>query len=358
MTTPSLLPPLDRRRLDWEAAARATLSTVLPLLVLFALGRIDLGIYASFAAFTALYGRGEPYRFRVVTLAVAAGCVFGCVAGGVLVQAVGMPWWLLAAGFTVVVSAGVLLTSVMQWIPRGALFFVFAYLGCAMKPLGNASVGEAVLVAAIVVASSWAIGTSGWLLRHVGVLRARMRDLPRVPERRIRAAWNRGNLAVIVVTLAAGAVAMALALWLGVATHHYWAVVTVVAIFAGPAALVNFDRISHRVIGTLLGVGIAAAAYGGAPHPLYVIAVVTVCVFLTELVVGQHYGLALSFITPLAIGATNLGLTSQWEVLFVDRARETLLGGAVCLVVVVVVRWWRSRRADTVGSDGTLGRSR
>lgn len=347
MSQAGLIPRFDRTRFEWEAAVRAMLATAIPLFTLFFLDRIDLGIYSSFAAFTALYGRSEPYRYRAVTLALAGIVLVACITGGVLIQAAGSPVWMLGAGFAVVVTVGVLLTSIMQWIPRGPIFFVFAFLGCATKPLAGTPVTDAILTAGIVVCTSWLIGMSGSIARRFTGTSKRLRALHSKPKRRIRDAWTGQNAVLIIVTVLLGASVYAIAMLIDVATHHYWAVVTVVAVFSSSTALVSFDRVAHRVIGTLLGVGIAAAIYGGAPHPLYVIIAVVICSFVTELIIGQHYGWALASITPLAIGATNLGLTTEWETLFVDRARETVLGGLACLVVILIVRaWWRRRGAE------------
>lgn len=344
MSSTGFIPRLDRTRFDWEAAVRAMLVTATPLFTLFFLDRLDLGIYASFAAFTGLYGRSEPYRARAATIAIAGAVLFVSVSGGALTQALGVPMWMLATGFVLVVTFGVLLTAVLQWVPRGPIFFVFAFLGTSTKPLGDATLGEAMVTALVVVCFGWLIGMSGWLLRRIPELRKRLRPLRLAPARRVRAAWTRENLILIVVTLLAGSAVYALARSIDIASHHYWAVVTVVAVLSSIPALVSFDRLMNRMVGTFIGVGIAAAVYGGIPHPLYVVIVVTVCSFVTELVIGQHYGWALASITPLAIGATNLGLTTEWEVLFVDRARETLLGGIACLIVIVGFRWWYQRR--------------
>lgn len=339
-----MIPKLDASRFDWESAVRALLSTVVPLIVLSAIGRLDLGIYASFSAFTGLYGRGEPYSRRWLTLLVAGICLFSCVVAGAWVQSLGEPSWLVTLGLLAVIAAGVFITSILQWIPRGAIFFVFAFLGCSMKPLGVATLEEVLVVATTTVAFAWSIGMSGYLLRLTPPLKARLRTLDRTPTRSLRAAWSIPNLALIAISTIAALLAMGFAAVTGIAAHQYWSAVTVVAIFSGPAALVSFDRIGHRIVGTLVGVGVAAALFGGHPHPVYLICVIAVCSFVTELVVAQHYGLALAFITPLALGATNLGLTQEWEALFVDRARETILGGVVCFVVVVLVRKYFERR--------------
>ena len=54
-----------------EVGFRAAAAVALPLLVLLAVGRLDLAAYATFGAFTALYGRNEPYRLRLRSVSVA-----------------------------------------------------------------------------------------------------------------------------------------------------------------------------------------------------------------------------------------------------------------------------------------------
>lgn len=341
---------IEFSRLDWRAATRAAVSTGVPLIVLASIDRLDLAIYASFAAFTALYGRNEPYRQRWLTLLLSGAVLLAAVVGGVATSIAGTPTWLAGIGLSLVIAAGVLLTAIMQWIPMGAIFFTFAYLGTSVRPTDPTIFWDAVLVAASVVAFSFAVGMSGALLRSIPALGRRVPAPNRQPHRRLRQAITAENGWMILVTLLAAWAAAVIAATLDVATHHYWAVVTVTAIFSAPSHLFGFERISHRVVGTLVGVGLAAALYGGEPHPIYVIAVLLLCTFATELVVGQHYGFALAFITPLAIGATSLGAPSNYEVLFVARARETLIGGLVCLAVVYLVRRWR-RRQDTTAIE-------
>lgn len=353
-------PPLSRAGLDVEAATRACVTLLAPMLVLLAVGRIDLGIYASFAAFTGLYGRAEPYRERAVSVAVAAIALVAAVTGGIAVQLAGAPAWLVVGGFVPLIVIGTALSAVFDLVPRGAIFFSFAYLVCALRPLDAADAAAAVAVAAAVAAFSWLIAMSGAAVRRVRPLARRMRELRRVPDRRLARAWAPETIAVSVATIVAAGIAGGLATLLDIAEHHYWAVVTVAAIFSGPNALTSYTRGRHRVIGTLVGVGLAAALYGGDPGPLAVVLVMAACTFVTELVVAQHYGTALAFITPTAIGASSLGGDVDWESLFVDRARETIIGGVVCLAIVFAVRAVLRRRgrldaADGPDDDGSAG---
>ena len=61
---------VEPHRGDHRVALRAAVSVAVPLLVLWALGRLDLSIYASFGAFAALYGRHDVFRDRIRMQAV------------------------------------------------------------------------------------------------------------------------------------------------------------------------------------------------------------------------------------------------------------------------------------------------
>ncbi|MCU1348680.1 MAG: hypothetical protein JWO56_1710, partial [Acidobacteria bacterium] len=79
-----------------EVGLRAALAVAVPLFVLFAAGRLDLTAYATFGAFTALYGRNEPYRVRVRTLTVAALALLVSITAGTLLAVAGEPLPLVA----------------------------------------------------------------------------------------------------------------------------------------------------------------------------------------------------------------------------------------------------------------------
>lgn len=344
------LPGLDASRVGFESAVRASLAQALPLFVLYGMGRIDLGIYAAFGAFTAIYGRGEPYASRWLSVSAAGVGVVLSVAAGVAVSLAGTPFWLLLLGLALVIGVTLPASYVLQLIPRGSIFFVFAYLAVAHYPVTPARVGEAMGTAVAVAALSLVIAMSGWVLRRIPGLRDRMRALPNLPERRLRAAIEPEVRDLTIIAVLGSAAAGLIAAALDVASHHYWAMVTVAAIFSAPSNLLSFERTSHRVVGTLAGVGLAAAIFGGGPPTLFVIVACMVCAFLVEAVIGMHYGVALTFVTPLAIGATNLSLSSDWETLFVDRSRETILGGLVASAIILVLRLRLLRRGELLPS--------
>lgn len=97
-------------------------------------------------------------------------------------------------------------------------------------------------------------------------------------------------------------------------------------------------RAIHLLAGTLGGVGLAALFFAGQPGPLALIGMITLCQAIAELFIARSYALALLFLTPLAIGMSNLGRNLPWSPLLYERAIEPGWGRAVVLVLSVFCR--------------------
>lgn len=102
-------------------------------------------------------------------------------------------------------------------------------------------------------------------------------------------------------------------------------------------------RAVQRLVGTLLGVIIAWGLLSLQLPPVVAILVAVGLHACTELFVGRNYGLALLFITPLALSMTQLAHPLPIGELIRDRALETVLGVAVAVVITVLTR---ERRQD------------
>ena len=335
---PEWLWPERLGRMDVEAAIRASFCVVVPLALLLALGRPDLIVYVAFPAFTALYGRGERYRDRVVTLAVAGTCLLAIVAAATLASLAALNGWQVALVLAALAAAGVVLSERMQWIPFGGTFFVFSFAVVASVPVEPAQVPARLLLSTGTVALCGIVGMAGLLLRRTMAMPwARALPLPAFaalrPARRRRAAWTDAVVWWTALEAAIGVVlAIAAVEGLGFG-HAYWAAVTVVACMPRPYSRHFAVKTGHRIIGTALGVVVAGLLLGiGLPAWVLVLAV-GVFQFATELFVGRVYWLGTVFITPLALVVGYLAKVSALAPLLVDRLVDTLIGGAVLLVV-------------------------
>ncbi len=337
------------RSLSIEVGVRAGTAVAVPLLVLWAFGRLDLTAYATFGAFTALYGRNEPYRTRIRSVSVAGVALLLSIAAGIAIAAAGEPLWILVPALLLVVAGGTVLATTFQLLPAQPLFFVFALLVCAAVPTPAAEIPLRFAVAVAAAVFSWVVTMSGWVPRRVarvarGSERLWFKDLRRrpVPDRsalRDPRVWLTVSQNVVGV-LAAGSIALAFGLG-----HVYWAVVSVVAVIPPARAAHSISRSLHRIVGTVVGVAFAAALLFWSPPSLFVIGVIVVCQVIAETLVGRHYGAGLVFVTPLALSVSYLVNPAPISGLVIDRVLETALGAGVGLLLVLLARFVeRSRR--------------
>lgn len=320
------------------AALRAGLTVAVPLGALVVLQRAELALYATFGAFTAVYGRRPDGSADPRVQARLAVVLVSAVATGVLVSLSGAGAWLGVAAAAGWAALAAHLSDRQGWRPPGPLFAVFAVGACSAVPVSGATAAvEAVAtaVAAAVVALALT-AASGPLVRR---LPRHVRTAPRatpvapaapgVPARRTR----------VQVLRCAAAVAVAGAL--GVATtsqHPYWAAVAAVAPLAAPTLSSQLVRATHRALGTVLGLGVAAVLLALPLGALATAATAVLLQVLAELLVVRHYGAAMLVITPLALLMGQLAHPVPVGGLLADRGAETLLGVAVGVAVVLVTR--------------------
>ncbi|AMB57732.1 FUSC family protein [Microterricola viridarii] len=332
---------------DFEVASRAAIAVAVPLFLLLALDRLDLAAYASFGAMTALYGRSEPYRVRLRSAGIAAIGLVLSVALGTILAASGAANILVAAALVVVIVGGIVVAAVYGLFPPTPLFFVFGLLVCAALPTPPEQVPLRIGLAAASAAFALAITMSGWLLRRAGRERddGWFQQLTRSP--RVRwAAVREAALWVAVAqnvfgALLAGAVATAIGIG-----HPYWAVVSVVAVIPPPHARHSISRSVHRIVGTAVGVLVTGALLFPEPPPFAIVIGVVIAQFGAEILVGRHYGAALVFVTPLALGVAHLASPLPVGTLLIDRLLETALGAAIGLLLVLAARWLTARKSQ------------
>lgn len=336
-----------------RVAARAGISVVVPLVTVWALGHVEWSLYAAFGSFAALYGRNVGYRHRFRMQLSAAITLVAAVVLGVLVAGLpGHEWWIVGVGAAWATLVAVL-SDVFRWNPPGPLFGVFALCAVASVPPGPNSLPVAFLVASGAAIVSLLVGGAGALLvrnaraasapspspRPPAALRARRGSdlLPGGAERLAHAA-RYGVAAGIAGTLST-------ALGIG---HPYWAMIAAVVPLVAVRLSHSATRATHRIVGTFLGLILAAVLLAAQPSGLVAIALVVALQIAAELFVTRNYGFALLFVTPLALVMIDLAHPTDTATLIVDRLVETVLGTVVALAVAAATwaLWGRGPRAS------------
>jgi hypothetical protein len=182
--------------------------------------------------------------------------------------------------------------------------------------------------------------------------------LPRPSVRaRLRAALNPNAVIVtsaarIGIAVAAGA-ALGRGLGLG---HGYWVGLTAAAALQANNVTFLVRRSASRLAGTLAGVVLAWVVFTSNPTVLVVAVMATVAQAIGETIIRASYGLAVVFVTVLALSIYDLGdPQAQIGAALGARVLDTALGAA--LVVLLRLVLWRRAAAARVPQAlaGTLG---
>ncbi|MGD6980590.1 MULTISPECIES: FUSC family protein [Citricoccus] len=339
---------------DHEVGIRCGITVLVPLLALLLMDRIDLAIFASFGAFTGIYGRNTTHGVRLhmqmrAGLLMVAVILAATLAGRSGVSESESPWALV--GLTTVV-AGLCTVVAGYWRlrPAGSLFHIFAFAAVASVPY-QPPLGEAMLTAAAVVAWAVVVGLGS------RVLPSRRQPITWTPRDRStsdehRIIWLEA-LWYAIAAGTAGSLATALGPALGI-EHNYWAMVAAVVPLAGHSTRYRVNRGLQRVIGTFLGLILMAGILWLRPEPWLMILIIALFQTLAELYIARQYVLAQVVVTPLALLSTVLvtvgtGSPVDGPALLRDRFIETVIGAAVgvaCVLYPWAWRKWVRRDAD------------
>ena len=323
---------------DHVPATRIALSVAVPLLLLLAVGRTDLAIYAAFGSFTSIYARHEPIRARFRHQSQAGLLITVCVLLGALLSNLATPEPVVLAVTAVVAGLGALAAAYFTLKPAGSLFFIFATGAIGTLPAA-APVWQAGLITAVSAALSVFLGLA---FKYAGEgVRGPVASVPSHHGLTKAQLWAHAGR----FFLATGAAALLGSL--SGLSHSYWAMVAAAAPIAAPDLTARMQRAVHRVVGTLGGVGVTAFLLSLQLHSWHVVVFVIILQFLAELFVGRNYSVALLFITPLALLMTELANPGGASSLLQARALETVIGAACGLAVVYFFRTREERIEDT-----------
>lgn len=319
---------------DHRVAIRAAIAVGVPLLLLWSLGRLDLAIYASFGAFAAVYGRADGFGDRMRMQLSAGGILLACMLLGTTLSLAAVGALLSVAVVAVVAALVTLLAYAMRWHPPGALFAVFAAGATATIPSTSATLLEVLVVGGAAAVFAVVVTLVAALVEH--------RGLPaRTPRRSVQPVGAIAWEMAVTVGVAAALAGVAGALLIG--THWYWAMVGAVAATGGAHVNARVIRGLQRLLGTLLGVLVAAGILALHLPPLAIILIAVLLQAGAELFVGRNYGIAMVFITPLALVMVSLAATTPADVLLRDRVLETIIGVAAGTLIAVISAMLRRR---------------
>jgi uncharacterized membrane protein YccC len=309
-------------------ALRAGVSVLVPLLAVVLTGHPGWSAYAAFGAFTSLYGRNSVGLSRMAMQASAGAALVGCVVAGVAVACLPGREPVAVVVAAAVAALGTALSRRQDWHPPGALFLVFAFGAVCSVPRSPGDVPVALAVAGGSAVFALLVGNALSVRRRADRAPRRPRTAAAVRPADLVAPAVAGLLAGVVATAAGG-------------PHPYWATVAAAAPMSAVGTSHQAARAVQRVVGTLLGLLTAAAVLALGLGPVPAVLAVAALQVGAELLVGRNYALALLVITPLALLMGQVAAPRAAVPLLLDRGAETVVGAAVGLGVLLVVRLLR-----------------
>lgn len=321
---------------DHYPALRIMLGVGIPLVLLLAVDRMDLAVFATLGAFTGVYGRGEGHRARFSQQWRAGLVMLAAIASGLVVSHLEPGSSTLVAATAVVGALGSAVARLARLKPTGSLFFVFGFSATAfMSPPMGALV--ALGVAGATVALSLILGVAGRVLPGHQTPWVRARPAPLDRDER-QAVYGAALLHLVAVWIAGTA-----AEWTGY-SHSYWAMIAATVPLHGAITGDGVSRGIHRIVGTSGGLVIAGVLLGLGLEGLWFAVVVLVLQFLVEYYVTRHYALAQAFVTPLALLMIEAASPAEPWGLMLERLVETVIGATVGIACVLIVAWLRRRK--------------
>ncbi|MGV9561367.1 FUSC family protein [Streptomyces sp. NPDC003480] len=152
----------------FKPALSVVVAVAPPNLILLALGRLDLAVYAMAGALCALYAHNRPYAARARILALVVLGMLGGLAVALLAAS-------LTANAVVLVTVGALLAAVQKVLcdatrigPPGNVIFAFISSGSLFAPQTLGQVPGHLALAAAAGVWSWIVGMAPGLLRPHG----------------------------------------------------------------------------------------------------------------------------------------------------------------------------------------------
>ncbi|WP_066583781.1 FUSC family protein [Cellulomonas timonensis] len=315
-------------------AVRAGISVAAPLFTLTATGHAGWAVYAAFGAFVSLYGRMHGHRHRLHTQLAASAVLVAAVTLGAAIASIPATGILRAAVLVLGCAAMATVASVVgdltRWHPVGPLFAVFAVATCAETHGSGRDILTACAVAAASAMFATAIGQAGRLSRRRRMRPRALAQVGGLTELReppvMRHALRYGGAIVV-----AGALATSVGIG-----HPGWAMVAAVVPLSVPDTPTRLLRAAHRVVGTLLGIVVAAGLLHLRLGGWELIALIVALQVVTELFVGRNYGFAMLFITPMALLMSTVAGHVDVGPLLRDRAVQTVIGAAVGITIALL----------------------
>lgn len=321
------LTTINPSKRSWQMPLAAALATGLPLFIGAWFDHLDYGLVSSLGGLAFLYMPNTPLSHRMVWLMACGFGMASCFALGLMFHFVPVLLIWVLSFITMLVT---MICRFYGMGPPGSLFFVMA-----------AAIGGYAPGALLELPLKVGLLTLGAVLACLIGFFYSLSILRLAPAEPVVAAPKPNFDFVVLDSIVIGVfvgVALAVAQALQM-ERPYWVPVSCLAVIQGASLRAVWNRQLHRILGTALGLLLSWAILILPLEKWSVALIMMVLAFVIENAVVRHYGLAVTFITPLTILLAEASTLAHGspnaliEARFFDTVLGCLIGlaGAVCL---------------------------
>lgn len=329
----------------WRRALSAGLSLFSVVGLGTALHHPADGLLASIGAFTGIYATDLPLRRLAAKLAAVG---LGLTASFAIGAAMGTSGIGTAVALALVGGIATYLSVALHMAPPGPFFFVMAAAIASGQPhvramapaVGLVLAGAAVAwILSMLLAIAWRRAAPGQASRLVSRLSARRIARTLRLHLHLRDPALMGGLRMAVGLFASAIIAHAIG-----SPRGYWTAVGCAATLVGLTVMGTLHRAIQRALGSAIGIVLAGIILDAHPGYVEIALLLFALQTIAELLIPRNYGLAVIFITPLAILIAESGqIALSTPAIIEARLLDTLLGCAIGLALRLL--WRFPRRA-------------
>jgi len=334
----------------WSVGIQAALAMGVPLALFTIAGRQSYGLIASLGGFLALYFASLR---RIDRLRVLPMIMVGLICASALGVVCSVNVWANIVCLIAVTALASVLAIGFAIGPPGPLMFVLVagvsgFLAERIR-VNQAALDELAIPVLVAFGAlcAYLVTIAPLVLpsvrRHEGPP-AKLRII--FPRFHVDALTRQLVIRIVIAASIAGVLSAPLG-----AHRTYWAVLAAIAVLqVSNSRHITTLRAVHRVLGTILGLGIFGLLALKDIDGFGLVIAVMLLQFLIEVVVARNYGIALVFITPVALLISTAGQQHGLMPTVQGRVFDTLLGATIALAVFWGGEWLSKHRGNEMGA--------
>lgn len=304
---------------SWHIPFLAGLSVGIPLIFGYCSGNVKSSLTASLACLVILYIPNTKDIFETMTKMFV--CSFGIIISYIFGLVFSFNMWIAPLAFGIFSGIAYYIVKYFNLKPPGSFFFIMIASMAVGIPHDPESIPQKVGI--------FTIGTLNacTICLIYCVLKSKKESIKTSTALRINPYVDLVESHIIGICMFASV----LVGQIFKLDYPYWIPISSLAVLQGVNQYHIWKRGLHRIIGTIIGLGIAWIIFSYV-HDILWICVAIICLqIIVEMLITRHYALAVMFLTPMGILLAETGSSTSLnpDYLLKMRLLEILIGSTI-----------------------------